>query len=53
VACSCSSICIEHLLSEFGYHEIERPEVVLPERERHDDYIRQPVPQSMIVPEVH
>ncbi len=42
--------CIHHLLTQFDYHEIEKPEVVLPARERNPDYIRQPVPDSMIVP---
>ncbi|MDP4302974.1 polyphosphate kinase 2 [Leptothrix discophora] len=45
--------CIHHLLSQFDYQEIEKPGVELPERERHDDYIRNPVPASMIVPEVY
>ncbi|WP_028311185.1 polyphosphate kinase 2 [Derxia gummosa] len=44
--------CIHHLLGQFDYHEVERPEIVLPERVRHEDYLRQPVPASMIVPEV-
>lgn len=45
--------CIEHLLGQFDYHEVERPTIDLPERERHDDYSRQPVPASMIVPELY
>ncbi|TDQ40649.1 polyphosphate kinase 2 [Tepidicella xavieri] len=45
--------CIHHLLSQFDYHEIERPEVTLPERVRHPDYLRHPVPASMIVPQVY
>ena len=43
--------CIRHLLSQFKYCEIERPEVALPARERHPDYLRNPVPLSMFVPE--
>ncbi|MFM8898451.1 MAG: polyphosphate kinase 2 [Burkholderiales bacterium] len=43
--------CIHHLLSQFDYREIERPVVVLPERVRHADYSRNPVPQDIIVPE--
>ena len=43
--------CITHLLSQLPYQEIERPEVVLPPRVRHEDYVRHPVPQSMIVPQ--
>ncbi|MBL8327864.1 MAG: polyphosphate kinase 2 [Rubrivivax sp.] len=43
--------CIQHLLDQFVAHEVERPVIVLPERERHADYTRQPVPASMFVPE--
>ena len=45
--------CIQHLLTQFDYHEIEKPEVVLPARVRHPDYIRHPVPDSMIVSQVY
>jgi polyphosphate kinase 2 len=34
--------CIRHLLDQFAYHEIERPTVELPERERHADYSAAP-----------
>ena len=44
--------CITHLLSQLPYQEVERPEVVLPPRVRHEDYVRHPVPDSMIVPQV-
>ncbi len=43
--------CIEHLLSQVPYHEIEHPSVELPARVRHPDYIRHPVPSDMVVPE--
>jgi hypothetical protein len=43
--------CIRHLLDQFNYTEIEHPEIQLPERERHLDYVRQPVPPEMCVPE--
>ncbi len=43
--------CIRHLLSQFPYAEVQRPEVRLPARVRHADYIRHPVPQDMIVPQ--
>jgi len=43
--------CIAHLLDQFTYHEVTRPEVVLPARVRNPDYLRQPVPHSIIVPE--
>ena len=45
--------CITHLLSHLPYEEVERPEVVLPPRVRHEDYVRHPVPQAMIVPQVY
>jgi hypothetical protein len=35
------------------YREIERAPVVLPQRERHVDYARQPVPQEILVPQVY
>jgi polyphosphate kinase 2 len=43
--------CIRHLLSQMPYEEIKRPEIQLPQRERHPDYSRQPLPQDMFVPE--
>ena len=45
--------CIHHLLGLVPYHEIPRPEVVLPPRMRNPDYIRHPVPAEMIVPQVY
>jgi polyphosphate kinase 2 len=44
---------IHHLLSQFPYVESERPSVVLPARERHEDYSRQAVPEGMVVPDVY
>ena len=44
--------CISHLLAQIPYNETERPDVVLPPRERHEDYERHPVPASMVVPQV-
>ncbi|MDT7837362.1 polyphosphate kinase 2 [Aquabacterium sp. OR-4] len=43
--------CIQHLLAQFDYHEVERAEILLPQRERHADYVRNPVPPEMFVPE--
>lgn len=43
--------CIAHLLSQVPYGEVEHAPVVLPARERHDDYARRPVPPEMFVPE--
>nr|WP_246327191.1 polyphosphate kinase 2 [Burkholderia guangdongensis] len=45
--------CIHHLLSQMPYHEVERPEVVLPARVHHEDYIRHPVPEHMHVPDTY
>ncbi len=45
--------CIHHLLSQVPYHEVEHPVVTLPERVHNEDYIRQPVPAEMIVPELY
>jgi polyphosphate kinase len=42
--------CIRHLLGQMPYAEVERPAIELPERERHEDYLRHPVPQEMVVP---
>jgi polyphosphate kinase 2 len=45
--------CIAHLLSQVPYKDVEHPTVVLPPRERHEDYVRHPVPANMMVPEVY
>jgi len=45
--------CIHHLLQQMPYEEVERPQVVLPERVRHDNYARHPVPAEMFVAEVY
>lgn len=45
--------CINHLLSQIPYQEIQRDEVVLPEREHHDDYQREPIGEDMYVPNVY
>ena len=43
--------CIHHLLEQIPYEEVQQESVVLPARVRNEDYIRQPVPDEMIVPE--
>ena len=43
--------CIDHLLSQVPYHDVPHDTVELPDRVRNPDYIRHPVPDSMIVPE--
>jgi polyphosphate kinase len=45
--------CIHHLLGQMPYEETEHAPIVLPERERHEDYVRQPVPHDIVVPEVY
>ena len=45
--------CIHHLLGQITYTDITHPEIVLPPRERHDDYARQAMPQEIMVPEVY
>lgn len=45
--------CITHLLGQMPYQEVPHPPIDLPARERHADYLRQPVPASMYVPEVY
>jgi len=44
---------IHHLLQQFDYHEVEHEPVHLPPRERRPDYLRNPVPASMYVPEIY
>src|SRR5262249_40884025 len=43
--------CIAHLLGEVPYREVDVSTVTLPERVRHPDYARRPVPETMIVPD--
>ncbi|MGN6806397.1 MAG: polyphosphate kinase 2 [Trinickia sp.] len=45
--------CIHHLLSQVPYQEVQHPAVTLPERVYNEDYIRNPVPADMIVPEIY
>jgi polyphosphate kinase 2 len=45
--------CIAHLLSQFPYDEVSRPEVILPERVHNPDYFRAPIPAEMYVPKVY
>lgn len=45
--------CIHHLLSQIPYGEIQYPEIVLPPREFHEDYVRQPVSEEILVPDVY
>ncbi|MET0375716.1 MAG: polyphosphate kinase 2 [Rhizorhabdus sp.] len=43
--------CIAHLLSQIDYGDVPKAEVRLPDRVRHDDYIRHSVPAELHVPE--
>ncbi|MDF2377998.1 MAG: polyphosphate kinase 2 [Verrucomicrobiales bacterium] len=43
--------CINHFLSQIPYEEMEQETVELPAREHFPDYHRNPVPESMIVPQ--
>ncbi|MEJ1963102.1 MAG: polyphosphate kinase 2 [Gammaproteobacteria bacterium] len=45
--------CIDHLLKQFPYTEVQKAAVILPERERHEHYSRQSVPAEMLVPEIY
>jgi polyphosphate kinase 2 len=45
--------CIHHLLGQMPYVEVPHAPIVLPERKRHDDYVRGPVPQEILVPQVY
>jgi len=45
--------CIHHLLSQLPYQPTEHAPIELPQRERHEDYVRQPVPQNIVVPEIY
>ncbi|MET0658150.1 MAG: polyphosphate kinase 2 [Steroidobacteraceae bacterium] len=45
--------CIDHLLKQFPYQDVNKPVVVLPQRERHEHYSRQAVPLDMLRPEVY
>ncbi len=45
--------CIHHLLGQMPYAEVERPTIELPPRIRHENYVRQPVPTELMVPEVY
>ena len=43
--------CLHHLLSQFPYEEIQKPEIILPERVRDQAYRRNPVRPEMVVPQ--
>ena len=45
--------CIQHLLDQMPYEEVETPSISLPQRVRQADYSRTPTPKELIVPEVY
>lgn len=45
--------CIHHLLSQIEYHDINHPQVLLPERVHHPDYTRTPIAEDLFVPAVY
>jgi polyphosphate kinase len=45
--------CIHHLLSQVPYHDVEHSTIELPSRVHNADYLRQPVPDDMMVPEIY
>jgi len=45
--------CIHHLLGQMPYEATEHAPIALPERVRHEDYVRHPVPLDIVVPEVY
>ncbi|KAF1019025.1 MAG: Polyphosphate:ADP phosphotransferase [Paracidovorax wautersii] len=45
--------CIAHLLGQMPYHDVPHESITLPERVRHKDYHREPVPQQMVIPNVY
>ncbi|HEY0954090.1 MAG TPA: polyphosphate kinase 2 [Roseateles sp.] len=45
--------CISHLLSQMPYQDVPHADIELPARERREDYIRHPVPEDLMVPEVY
>jgi polyphosphate kinase 2 len=45
--------CLDHLLKQFAYKEVQKEAIVLPKREHHEHYSRQAVPPEMLVPEIY
>jgi polyphosphate kinase 2 len=45
--------CIHHLLQQVPYQEIQRPPITLPTREHHPDYLRNPIPNEIVIPEMY
>jgi polyphosphate kinase 2 (PPK2 family) len=45
--------CIAHLLSQMPFEELPHPPIQLPDRQRREGYVRQPVPAELLVPEIY
>jgi polyphosphate kinase len=45
--------CIHHLLQQIEYDEVEHPTITLPDRQRSNNYSRQTVPDTMLVPLIY
>lgn len=45
--------CINHLLNQMPYEEVELPVIELPQRVRHEEYSRSPTPPELIVPQLY
>ncbi len=45
--------CIAHLLKQIPYDEVAHVDPVLPERAHNPDYLREPIPETMYVPDVY
>ncbi|MDP3660324.1 polyphosphate kinase 2 [Phenylobacterium sp.] len=45
--------CIAHLLSQIPYGDTPKVPITLPDRVRHDDYLRRPPPPQMYVPDLY
>ena len=44
---------IAHLLSLVPYEDVPKPEIELPPRVHHADYVRRPVPPELYIPETY
>jgi polyphosphate kinase len=45
--------CIAHLLKQIPRGDVPHPEIALPERVHHPDYLRGPIPREMHVPAIY
>ncbi len=45
--------CIQHLLTQIPYREVDRAPIRLPDRVHNPDYLRGPVPDEMYVPDLY